>query len=231
MANGLAYISIIVAMSVGGSAHAASFDCKKAAGRIEQLICRDPDLNSFDSQLQGAYAGALDRSAHPERITQGQRAWLKERDACTDVKCLSTIYQRRIAGLSNVSDEPAICSGATTPEVNACGEEYAARADRELTRYLAVARRRIADASSENSNPSTSERTLAALEASQKTWEAFRKAECEAVFEWWREGTIRGAMFEGCMRSLTKARTEQVWETWLSFVDDTPPLMPKPAAR
>jgi hypothetical protein len=33
------------------------------------------------------------------------------------------------------------------------------------------------------------------------------------------------------MEDLTKGRTEQVWSTWLSFQDDTPPLMPKPLRR
>lgn len=214
-----------------GSAHAASFDCKKTVTSIEQMICQTPELNSLDSQLEGAYAGALDRSNHPDRIVRDQRVWLRERDACDDDKCLHVVYQRRIVSLSKVSDEPVICAGSTTPEVNSCEAEYAHRAERELARYLAAARKRLIGEASEDSDPQRSKTTLAAFNTSQKAWEAFRKYECNAVYDWWSEGTIRGAMYEGCMQSLTKSRTEQVWSTWLSFMDSTPPLLPKPGSR
>lgn len=227
----LACTVIVSMLAWAGAVQAASFDCKQAASRIERMICGDVDLNAFDSQLQGAYAGALDRSISPARLTDDQRAWLKAREACGDVKCLSEAYRRRIAALAKVSDQPAICAGSTTPEVDACQAEYARRADRELARYLAAARRRLVGEASENADPQTSKTTLAALEASQKAWEGFRKAECEAVYVWWSEGTIRGAMYQDCMQSLTQSRTEQVWRTWLSFEDSTPPLMPKPADR
>ena len=228
------YAVIFSILSWAGMAHAASFasfDCGKAATRVERSICEDVDLGIFDSQLQGAYAGALDRSLHPDKIKADQRAWVMERDACGDAKCMTASYQRRIATLSKVSDEPKVCAGATTPEVDACGAEYAGRADRELTRYVAAARKRLMDEARENSNPQASRDALTGLDASQKTWEAFRKAECEAVYSWWSQGTIRGAMYQGCMQSLTKSRTQQVWETWLSFEDSTPPLMPKPVAK
>jgi uncharacterized protein YecT (DUF1311 family) len=211
-----------------GVAHAASFDCSKAANRVEHMICADIDLNIFDSQLQGAYAGALDRSLHPEKVTADQRAWLTERDACNDAKCMTASYQRRIAALAKISDEPKSCAGATTLEVDACGAEYARRADRELTRYLAAARKRLAD---ETANSKTSKDALTGLDASQKAWDAFRKTECDAVYTWWSEGTIRGSMYQSCMQSLSKSRTEQIWATWLSFEDSTPPLMPKPFSK
>ncbi len=228
MIRGLVFAAISV-LDCASAARAASFDCAKAASRIERLICGDVDLDSFDSQLEGAYAGALDRSAHPDRLKGEQRAWLKARDACADVKCLSATYQKRITDLSQVSDEPAACAGSTTPEVNACGAEYAGRADRELARYQAAVRERLAAEAKDD--PSNTKTTLAAFEASQKAWEAFRKAECDAVYDWWSGGTIRGAMYEGCLRSETKARTEQIWRVWLSFEDSTPPLMPKPSEK
>jgi uncharacterized protein len=224
----LAFSSIAI---WAGGADAASFDCKNAVGRVEQMICGSPDLNSFDSQLQGAYDGALDRSNRPNQITEDQRAWLKQRDACNDEKCLLAAYGRRIAVLSKISDEPAICGGSTTPEVDACEAEYAHRADKELSRYIAAARNRLLSEAGERPDPQTSTATLAAFDASQKAWEAFRKAECDAVYNWWSDGTIRGAMYQGCMQSLTKSRTEQILDTWLSFMDNTPPLLPKPAGR
>ncbi len=228
------FAAIFSILSLAGMAHAASFasfDCTKAAPRVEHMICGDVELGIFDSQLQGAYAGALDRSLHPDKIRADQRAWVAERDACSDAKCMTASYQRRIASLSKVSDEPTACAGSTTLQVDACGAEYARRADHELTRYVAAAHKRLTDEARENSNPQSSKDALTGLDASQKAWEAFRKTECDAVYSWWSEGTIRGAMYQGCMQSLTKSRTEQVWATWLSFEDSTPPLMPKPASR
>jgi uncharacterized protein YecT (DUF1311 family) len=144
---------------------------------------------------------------------------------------LSAVYEKRIAALGRVSDQPVICADGNTPAVNACTAEYARRADRELARYLAAARKRLTDEASENLKPQTPSATLAAFDASQKAWEVYRKAECDAVYDWWSSGTIRGAMYGGCMESVTKARTEDIWNTWLSFMDNTPPLMPKPTIR
>ena len=229
--RGLVAISFasVVLSSVG--VKAASFDCQKSTSHIEQVICQDPEMSSFDSELQGAYAGALDRSNHPDSVTSEQRAWLSERNACSDKQCLITKYQARITYLSKISDEPAICAGSSTPEVNACMAEYARRADRELARYLLAARKRIEDEAIDDPNQETSKTTLTAFDASQKAWELYRKAECDAIYDFWSEGTIRGAMYGGCMQSVTKARTEEIWGAWLSFEDNTPPLLPKPAEK
>lgn len=227
---GLFAIGAVMLLSAGET-RAASFDCAKAAGRIEHMICDDIDLNMLDGQIQAAYAGALDRSLHPEQVTASQRAWLKQRDACPDQKCILAAYNRRIEILSSISDEPAICSGSTTPEVDACAKEYSRRADKELDRYVAAARKRIAAESTEEAGRVLTNETLPKFEAAQAAWLAFRKAECEAVYDYWSEGTIRGAMYEGCWQSLTKARTTQVWRTWLTYMDSTPPFMPKPTDK
>ena len=216
----------------GGEAQAAGFDCKKAASRIERLICGDPELNSFDSQLDGAYRGALDRSNQPASVKDRQLAWLKQRDACADVACLSAAYQRQIKVLGAVSDEPPICQrAASTLDVNACGAEYSRRADRELDRYLATARKNLAEELSGEFADPAAKSALAEFNAAQKTWEAFRKAECSATYSRYMGGTIRGSMYEGCWREVTEARTHQVWLNWLQFMDRTPPLMPEPSPR
>jgi uncharacterized protein len=214
-----------------GGAKAAGFDCDKAASRIEQLICANPDLNSLDSQLEGAYLGALDRSNHPEQVKERQLAWLKERDACADAKCMSAAYSRQIQLLSSLSDEPSVCGGSTTPEIDACALEYSRRADRELARYIAAARKRLIGEAKEEPDSQAPKTALAGFDASQAAWIAYRKAECSAVYDWWSEGTIRGAMYQGCWETITKSRTADIWSTWLHFMDSTPPLLPKPFER
>lgn len=213
-----------VLLLYGDRAEAAGFDCKKAATPVERLICEDPILNSLDAQVEGAYRGALDRSNHPARVKEMQQAWLKRRDACADAKCMSAAYSRQIAILSGISDEPRVCSGSTTPEIDACAAEYSGRAESELDRYVAAARRRLEDGESEDSKMALQE-----FDAAQAAWMAYREAECGAVHSWWRSGTIRGAMYQACRQSVTKARTMTVWSIWLQHVDNTPPLLPKPA--
>ena len=213
-------------------AGAASFDCAKAASRVEHMVCNDPDLTNLDSQLAAAYAGALDRSLHPDAVAAQERAWLRRREDCAAPKCLAAAYVRQIALLGAMSDEPALCADGSTPAVNACAHEYSRRADKELERYLAAARRRIAEeAAADNGQIGVVKQPPAAFDAAQVAWAAYRKAECEAVYDSWSGGTIRGAMYEGCWRSVTKARTLQVWDTWLTFEDSTQPLMPKPADK
>lgn len=212
----------------GGGAWAASFDCKAAASPVEHRICADPDLNSYDSQMQEAYLGALDRSGHPDAVKAKQRAWLKQRDACPDAKCMIAAYQRQIAVLAGVSDPPAHCDGPTTIEIETCMAEYSHRAERRLDRYVAAVRRRLREEAQENPSREAPKAALREFEASQAAWVAYRKAECDAVYSWWSEGTIRGTMAQDCLQSLTDDRTRSVWLTWLHFGDSTPPLAPDP---
>lgn len=213
------------AMLHGDRAEAAGFDCKKAASRIERLICEDPVLVSLDSQLEGAYRGALDRSNHPARVEAMQQAWLKRRDACADVKCLSAAYSRQIGSLSAISEEPPACTGSfTNGEMNACAEARYGRAESELGRYIAVARNRLVEGEAPGEKA-----VLQEFDASQAAWVAYREAECGAVYSWWSDGPIRFAKHFECMQVVTKARTVTIWSIWLQYADSTPPLLAKPA--
>ena len=226
----MAMCGVLLALfaSIAGTAQGASFDCQRAGTRVEHLICDSVDLDSLDAQLQGAYLGALDRSLHPDSVKAQQIAWLKSRETCADAKCLIALYQQRIEALSAQSDEPTICQDIRTPAMNGCEHEYTRRAKSELDRYLAAARKRLGAEIADETDPQATRDALAGLDASQTAWEAYQKAECEAVYNWWRGGTIRGVMYESCVQGLTKSRTQWIWSTWLSFEDSTPPLMPKP---
>lgn len=82
-----------------------TFDCRKATGEIELMICKDPDLIALDRQLGEVYARALKRlppKAAAEQRTV-QRAWIGERNGCADRDdpraCAAITYQMRIAEL------------------------------------------------------------------------------------------------------------------------------------
>lgn len=229
---GLVATFVGVLLLWGGAAEAASFDCKKAASRIERLICDEPDLDSFDSQLEGAYRGALDRSLRPQSVRDRQTAWLKQRDACADTGCLSAAYQQQIKLLMTISDKPEICERAvSTRDINECGAEYSRRADRELDRYVASARKRLIKDAQDEVFGQSAKAALTEFDASQLAWTTYRKAECSAVYTQWSDGTIRGAMYQACWQSVTQSRTMMVWSNWLQFMDSTPPLMPEPIDR
>jgi uncharacterized protein len=79
------------------SAHAASFDCKKAATSVERQICADPKLSAMDEQLGRLYRDALRTGPKPELLTAYQRDWLKDvRNKCTTVECLREAYHVRL---------------------------------------------------------------------------------------------------------------------------------------
>ncbi len=124
-----------------------------------------------------------------------------------------------IATLLLAGGEP--CAGSTTREVEQCLADGYARADAELNRYYAAAVVRL-----------TRERkptTLTKLRASERTWIAYRDAECDAVFDSWNAGTVRGAMSLECKTRITEARTLEVWQNWLTYVDSAPPILPRPS--
>ncbi len=113
-----------------------------------------------------------------------------------------------------------LCDGSTTREVEQCLAADLARADGELNRYYAAATKRLTEQQDTVS--------LAKLRTAERAWIAYRDAECDAVYESWGQGTIRGAMTLGCRIDLTKARSAAIWRNWLTYADSTPPVLPKP---
>ncbi len=102
-------IGAVLAIAVLSSAAAAqpSFDCSKADGTVENMICEDTDLATADSRLAGRYAAAmavidgLDAGAEDARNTlrAEQRGWIKGRNDCwkaTDLRaCVQSSYLTR----------------------------------------------------------------------------------------------------------------------------------------
>lgn len=76
-----------------------SFDCTKARGRIEKLVCADDELAASDRRVAELYAIALARSSDSGDAKRAQRRWLSERDGCEDRACAVEHYAERIAAL------------------------------------------------------------------------------------------------------------------------------------
>lgn len=87
------------------SAHAASFDCKKARSFQEKTICSDPQLSALDEQLGASYKDAIERSGAKKTLVLWQRAWLKSSEVgdCKNAQCLIQETSKRIAVLDSVA--------------------------------------------------------------------------------------------------------------------------------
>ncbi|MBR7630930.1 MliC family protein [Aeromonas popoffii] len=82
-----------------------SFDCAKAAGAAETLICKDAGLAALDNELAALYPKAI-ANLSPEQLKTEkamQRGWIKGRNDCWKAKdlrqCVEDSYQLRITEL------------------------------------------------------------------------------------------------------------------------------------
>lgn len=90
-----------------GSAWAAepAFDCAKAEGTIEEMICRDAQLAELDRKLAEVYAEAARKATneHPPVLEAEQRGWIKGRNDCwkngDPRACTEAEYRHRTAEL------------------------------------------------------------------------------------------------------------------------------------
>ena len=123
--------------------------------------------------------------------------------------------------LSAASADP--CAAATTTlEINACLATQAQAVEADLNRYYSAAVKRL------RAEKGTGAKALPKLVQAERSWLAYRDAECGAVETWWEEGTIRASMALTCRMSLTRLRIFSIWRDWLTYEDSTPPILPRP---
>tara|TARA_B100000941_G_scaffold171129_1_gene121945 strand:+ start:22 stop:690 length:669 start_codon:yes stop_codon:yes gene_type:complete len=116
-------------------------------------------------------------------------------------------------------DHPQRCPDAmTTLDMNKCYADVLSRADERREAYLGKAVERHAN------RPDLAEQ----IKVSDAAFLAYRNAECGAVHEDWKEGTIRGVMGLTCRIAMTDHRTLTIWRNWLTYMDSTPPILPEP---
>ncbi len=90
---------LMMLVSTGFSAQAASFDCQKAATPTEQAICADTALSNQDRTIAESYQqlAYLLPEAEKNALRAEQRAWLKQRNTCTrDGASLNACLTQRI---------------------------------------------------------------------------------------------------------------------------------------
>ena len=95
-----------------------SFDCSKASGSIEELICQNDELAAFDRKLAKYFKLATESYPAEELKTLKamQRGWIKGRNECwkSDNKseCVRNHYQHRITDLQITTGSAEITHSA-----------------------------------------------------------------------------------------------------------------------
>ena len=103
---------------------ATSFDCKKAASKVERLICRDRILAMSDGEM-GEKLWFMKRELTTQQwadVIKSQRTWLHRRNACEDSKCIETAYERRSRELDDIWDARAQYLRRNVSRVGECEE-------------------------------------------------------------------------------------------------------------
>lgn len=101
-------VAFSVAALFGVAAHAASFDCKKAATFVEKEVCTVPTLGRLDDALAENYrymlAADIGDGAR-RQLRADQRVWIAERNKCATGECVEKAYRARVDA---VCDAPVL---------------------------------------------------------------------------------------------------------------------------
>ncbi|MFV8460924.1 lysozyme inhibitor LprI family protein [Vibrio campbellii] len=134
-------------------------------------------------------------------------------------KVLSVVLLACVPWLASASDDVVDCDNAmNTLEINHCAVLELEFAQVELEKHLAA---------SFEHNAEDAE-LVGAIKGAQDSWQAYMTAYCDSIYTQWRDGSIRGLMALSCKTKLTKQRTHEVWENFLTYMDSTPPVLPEP---
>ena len=109
------------------------------------------------------------------------------------------------------------CDGSTL-KMNGCMADLLQQALRRKDQYLSAALERNSD------RPEL----VALIQSSDTQFDSYRKQECEAVYEDFKDGTIRNIMSLSCSIGLVDERTRTIWQNWLTYGDSSPPILPEP---
>lgn len=101
---------LVASVSPGQAAQGPAFDCSKAAGSVEKLICKDESLAALDRKLDVTFKAAVkklhgvaDADSAIGKLKAYQRGWIKGRNECwksDDLRsCVVDEYRHRIAEL------------------------------------------------------------------------------------------------------------------------------------
>ena len=97
-ATGLLAVTLSAAVSL--HAQGPAFDCAKADGDVETLICKDAALGALDRKLDEVYkaATAKARDKMAATLRAEQRGWVKGRNECWKAQNVPDVHHRVVDG-------------------------------------------------------------------------------------------------------------------------------------
>tara|TARA_B100000780_G_scaffold275053_1_gene241014 strand:- start:53 stop:742 length:690 start_codon:yes stop_codon:yes gene_type:complete len=202
--------ALFLSVGMGSGGSAASFDCNKATTATEIAICGDPELSALDEEIARVYFSLSKDGRYYSDLIKSQREWVKfERTIdAYDFKrrlaflrfgshlntCLmDTSDQKWWADckqqLSNISDECQKLENYTTVVMGRCASAYTEILDLVEKFETNMFRERTID----------DQETLKLFDEAYLLWQHFTKSDCSWQYSYYREGTISGQIYAGCM--------------------------------
>jgi uncharacterized protein len=92
----------LLSLSITASAQAASFECTKAATKVEKIISDNPTISALDDTLGKVYQDVVSKAnaEDKQRLLTEQKHWLKyTRNVCEKETCFKHAYWSRQAEL------------------------------------------------------------------------------------------------------------------------------------
>jgi len=153
------------------------------------------------------------RCADPERPGEGMVAAVRMKSDKPEPREL--VFNFRAAKQQSTASYD--CDG-TTFAINNCLAEMRDRSETRQARYLAAA---LGSADNDSALGKM-------IRESDAAFNLYRDRACNAVYEQWKEGSIRNAMTLRCSIRLTDQRTHNIWRNWLTYQDSSAPILPEP---
>lgn len=114
----------------------------------------------------------------------------------------------------------------TTLDMQNCLDDKKAKVEWVRNKYLTAIKQRMEESSGEDAAHNS--RLKAALEKENLAWKLLQATAANAMYTDYEEGTIRGIMAANREITLTEMQIHEQWQTWLTYPDSTPAVLPEP---
>jgi uncharacterized protein YecT (DUF1311 family) len=99
-----------------------------------------------------------------------------------------------------------------TQDINTCEHMALTKLDQKLTQTYKMVLAKFDKISKEPTSIADKAKLKQSLIDAQRLWVKFRDADCNTTYTLWSDGTIRGQMYLGCMKSKTEQRIKELKE-------------------
>ncbi|ABM18410.1 lysozyme inhibitor LprI family protein [Marinobacter nauticus] len=202
-----------------------SFSCSNTSklSQVEKQICGSSQLSRADRVLANLY-NFVQVEIENDDLRASQLNWLDKRAKCDDEQCIYSEYSERISELVGMVTVEKLVSHTHSTHKNAP----------QTMREIQQAEKLKMEIAFEEMNAYLAEALIAeveqkdAIQNSQSLWEQYANAHCDAVYERWSGGSVRFFEYYRCHKELILERTRVIWKEFLTYPDNTPPILPDP---